>query len=346
MKNVCVIFGGMSCEHSVSCVSASFVCENLDKEKYNVYKIGITKSGEWRLFSGTVDDMRDGSWENAELPTCILSPDRGHKGLICDGKIIPVDVIFPVLHGAYGEDGAIQGLFELSGIPYVGCGVAASALGLDKVLSKMAYDTAGIPQADWLYFENAKLISPDEMCDRVEAKFEYPVFVKPANTGSSLGVSKAHDREELKNSIAEAVKIDKKVLVEEFIKGHEVECAVMGNDSPVASCIGEVKAAGEFYDFDSKYTDAASKTVIPAEIPAEYSERVRIEAIRAYRAIGAKGLSRADFFITEDGRVLVNELNTLPGFTSISMYPKLWMHEGLSYSGILDKLIELAFEAE
>lgn len=346
MENVCVIFGGMSCEHQVSCISASYVCENLDKNKYNVYKVGITENGEWKLFSGNVEKMRDGSWKEEELPTCILSPDRSHKGLLCDGKLLSVDVIFPVLHGAYGEDGCIQGLFELSGIPYVGCGVAASMLGMDKVLSKMAYDNAGILQADWLFFEDASILDDNEICAPVEEKFQYPVFVKPANTGSSIGVSKAHDRAELVLAVREAVKIDKKVLVEEFIKGHEVECAVLGNGSPKASCVGEVKSAGEFYDYDSKYCDSASETVIPAEIPVEYSEKVRREAIRAFRAIGGKGLSRADFFITEDGKVLVNELNTLPGFTSISMYPKLWINEGVSYSELLSKLIKLAYEAE
>ncbi len=345
MKNVCVIFGGMSCEHDVSCVSASYVCENLDKEKYKLYKIGITKTGQWKLFDGDTQKMREGGWEEESVP-CILSPDRSHKGLICGGEIIPVDVIFPVLHGAYGEDGAIQGLFELSGIPYVGCGVAASAIGMDKVLSKLAYAAAGIDQADWVYFENAEKMDADDLACAVEKKFSYPVFVKPANTGSSIGVSKAHDRQELKLAIAEAVKIDKKVLVEEFISGNEVECAVLGNDDPKASCIGEVMAAGEFYDYDSKYCDEASKTVIPADIDPEICERVRAEAVRAFRAIGAKGLSRADFFVTDDGRILVNELNTLPGFTSISMYPKLWIHEGISYAELLTKLIELACEAE
>ena len=346
MENVCVIFGGMSCEHQVSCVSASYVCENLDKSKYNLYKIGITKSGEWKLYDGDEDKMRDGTWCNGNLPTCVLSPDRRHKGLLCGSEIIPIDVIFPVLHGAYGEDGCIQGLFELSGIPYVGCGVSASMLGMDKVLSKMAYATAGIPQADWIYFDDVTLLSDSEIYEKVETKFIYPVFVKPANTGSSIGVSKAHDREELLKAVSDASKIDKKVLVEEFIKGHEVECAVLGNKNPEASCVGEVKSAGEFYDYDSKYCDSSSETVIPADIPNEYSEKVRKEAVRAFRAIGGKGLSRADFFITDSGDVLVNELNTLPGFTSISMYPKLWINEGVSYSELLTKLIKLAYEAE
>ncbi len=344
MKNICVIFGGMSGEHSVSCVSASYVIENLDKQKYNIYVIGITKSGAWKLFEGEPSQMREGTWEKNAEKSCILSPDRLHKGLICNNVLIPVDVIFPVLHGAYGEDGAIQGLFELSGIPYVGCGVSASALGMDKVLSKMAYETAGIPQAEWIYFEDVRGLSESEIYERVERKFSYPVFVKPANTGSSIGISKAKNRGELIGAVELARSVDYKILVEENIEGHEVECAVLGNAEPQASCVGEVLSAGEFYDFDSKYVNAESKTVIPAEISSELSERVRQEAVRAFCAIGGRGLSRADFFITKDNRILVNELNTLPGFTSISMYPKLWMHEGLTYSGLLDRLIELAEE--
>lgn len=342
MLNLCLIFGGMSGEHSISCVSASYVAENLDTEKYNVYKIGITKNGEWKLFDGDFEKMRDGTWYDESLKSCIISPDRSHKGILVEGKLISIDVLFPVLHGIFGEDGCIQGLFELSGIPYVGCGVAASMLGMDKVLSKLAYKDAGLLQADWIHFDDINSIPADDAAKKVEEKFSYPVFVKPANTGSSLGITKAHDRDELKNAFSIASEVDRKVLVEEFIAGHEVECAVLGNENPVASCVGEVLSAGEFYDFDSKYVDSSSKTAIPAELPEEISEKVRAEAVKAYKAIGAKGLSRADFFVTYDGRVLVNELNTLPGFTSISMYPKLWMHEGYSYSELLDRLIGLA----
>ncbi len=342
MINVCLVFGGMSEEHGISCTSASNIAENLNPEKYNVYKIGITKDGVWKLFDGEAEKMRDGTWFDESLPSCIISPDRSHKGIIADGKLIHIDVIFPALHGKLGEDGCIQGLFELSGIPYVGCGVAASALGMDKILSKLAYDAGGLLQADWVYFEDINAVSHDDAADTVEAKFGYPVFVKPANTGSSIGITKAHDRAELKAAFSLAATIDKKVLVEEFISGREVECAVMGNEIPIASAVGEVLSAGEFYDFDSKYVDAESKTAIPAQLPKEISEKVREAAVKAYTAIGAKGLSRADFFVTDDGRVLVNELNTLPGFTSISMYPKLWIHGGYSYAELLDRLIELA----
>lgn len=342
MINLCLVFGGMSGEHDVSCISASYVAENLNPEKYNVYRIGITKEGVWKFFEGDTAAMRDGSWYSENLPDCIISPCRGRRGIILNGKLIDIDVIFPVLHGAFGEDGCIQGLFELSGIPYVGCGVAASALGMDKVLSKLAYDAAGLLQADWIYFEDINAVSYDTAADDTERKFAYPVFVKPANTGSSIGITKAHNRDELIAAFETASKIDKKILVEEFISGHEVECAVMGNEIPVASCVGEVLSAGEFYDFDSKYTDSDSKTAIPAELPEDISEKVRALAVKAYNAIGAKGLSRADFFVADDGRILVNELNTLPGFTSISMYPKLWMQMGYSYTELLDRLIELA----
>lgn len=346
MKTVCVLFGGMSGEYEISCLSASYVVENLDQDKYTIIKVGITREGAWRLFSGSTQQMRDDSWTEGDCLPCILSPDREDHGLLVregDGlRRIALDVIFPVLHGTYGEDGSAQGLFDLSGIPYVGSGVAASALGMDKAFSNMIFDTLKIPQAGWLVFDDVTIES--DPAKRVEEQFSYPCFVKPANTGSSVGVFKAHNRQELCAALAEAAKVDKKVLVEEFVDGRELECAVLGNADPEVSSVGEVLPAGEFYDYTSKYHDEASRTVIPADIPPKASDTIREYAKRAYCALGCRGLSRADFFLGKNGTVYINELNTLPGFTTISMYGKLWEYEGVSYSALLDRMIALAEE--
>lgn len=346
MKKVCLLFGGMSEEYDVSCVSASYVADALDSSKYEVTKVGITKTGEWKLFCGTTQQMREHTWESGECLPCVLSPDRADGGLLVKHgngvEVCKIDVLFPVLHGAYGEDGCIQGLFRLSGIPFVGCSVAASALGMDKALSKMVFDTADIAQADWILFEDISGEIPERAAERVEQRFSYPVFVKPACTGSSLGITKAHDRQELLSAFITAEKIDKKVLVEETIVGRELECAAMGSDSPKISCVGEVLSAGEFYDYESKYFDDRSKTVIPADLTEEESERIRTAASKAYRALGCRGLSRCDFFLTKDGTVYINEINTLPGFTQISMFTKLWMAEGYTYPQLLDELIDCA----
>lgn len=346
LKKICVLFGGMSAEYDISCISASYVAEMLDPQKYEVIKVGITKEGRWLLFSGSTEEMRAHTWDQGDCVPCILSPDRKDHGLLVSGSagttVIPVDVLFPVLHGAYGEDGCIQGLFRLSGIPFVGCGVAASALGMDKVLSKMVFDSVQLHQAKWIMFENIDTVTPEEAVKRVEGAIPYPCFVKPACTGSSLGITKAHDRKELLEGLKIAREIDAKILVEETIVGREVECAVMGNESPEVSCVGEVLSAGEFYDYHSKYFDQASQTVIPARLTQEESEKIRACALKGYRALGCRGLSRCDFFLTPDGTVYINEINTLPGFTQISMFSKLWMEQGLTYGEILDKLIGFA----
>jgi len=346
LKRICVLFGGMSEEYDVSCVSASYVAEELDPSKYEVIKVGITREGEWKLFSGSTQEMRDHVWEQGDCVPCVLSPDRKNSGLWVDREMgmekIPVDILFPVLHGAYGEDGCIQGLFRMSGIPFVGCSVAASALGMDKALSKMVFDTAGLAQAKWVMFDDITCENPVDAAIRAEKEFPYPMFVKPACTGSSIGITKAHDREELLKAFEVAAKVDKKVLVEETIVGRELECAAMGNGVPKISCVGEVLSAGEFYDYESKYFDEGSKTVIPAALTQEESDKIRAAASNAYRALGCRGLSRCDFFLTADGTVYINEINTLPGFTQISMFSKLWMAEGYTYSQLLDELIGYA----
>lgn len=345
-KQICVIFGGESPEHEISRKSVTSILGNLDKEKYDTLAVGITKNGEWYLYDGDYGAIESGAWENVkDLKKAVISPDASEKALIVfDGdKVIKkhIDVIFPVLHGEYGEDGTIQGLFELSHIPYVGMGVPASANGMDKTFSKIVFDSVDIPQAAWVVVK--KNDSMAVKTEEIEKKLGYPCFVKPARTGSSVGVGKAHDREELKAALENAFKFDTKVLVEENIDGHEVECAVLGNDDAKASTVGEILPTVEFYDFDAKYNDNSTALQIPAKLSEETIETIRGYAVKAFNSLDGQGLSRVDFFVKHsDGSVVLNEINTLPGFTNISMYPKLWGAEGIEYSELLDKLIELA----
>ncbi|MBZ0098174.1 MAG: D-alanine--D-alanine ligase, partial [Taibaiella sp.] len=258
-----------------------------------------------------------------------------------------IDVVFPVLHGCNGEDGTIQGLFELAGIPYVGCGVLGSALGMDKGFAKIVFEKEGIPQGKYVVFTRKQINQDmDSLVRQVEALLTYPCFVKPSNAGSSVGISKAHDRRELAEALHFAARYDRRILVEEFIDGREVECAVLGNDEPVASTVGEVVPCNEFYDYEAKYNSGGSSTVIiPAHIPDELIQKIRDYAVRAFKALDLSGLSRVDFFVHKDtGEVFINEVNTLPGFTSISMYPKLWEASGIPYSKLIEKLIDLAVE--
>lgn len=350
--SVCVLFGGMSPEHEVSLRSAESVLNYLDPEKYNIFPVGITKQGDWVLFGGTDYSMLPtNAWlEHPGNRRAAISPVRG-QGLLCfEGDCVVrerLDVVFPVLHGENGEDGAMQGLLKLAGIPYVGPHVAASAVAMDKTLTKLVMDQAGITQAAWELVRSSELeVHMDKVIDRLEGKFAYPMFVKPAGTGSSVGVSKARDRNALEAALHGAAEFDGKILVEEFIDGQEVEVAVMGNDSPVASVCGEIDSGADFYDYDAKYVTDSSTAYIPARIPEDVTEQVRETAVRAYSAIGCQGLSRVDFFVTRgDHRVVFNEINTLPGFTSISMYPKLFVASGIPYAELLDQLLQLAVEA-
>ena len=350
MINLVIAFGGLSSEHPVSCVSASNVISNLDKTKYNVLKVGITKKGFWYLTEAAPSEIADGSWEkhDGNIPVT-LSASREVKGLIeiNGSRVFPVDCFWPVLHGKYGEDGTIQGLCEFAGIPCVGPGVCASAASIDKSVTKLIVGTTKVKQADYflaLYrrFRN----DPERIIREIEEHFgaKYPLFIKPACEGSSIGVYKVNDREELREGLGNSFRYDKKLLVEETIVGREVEVAVLGNDDPKASVVGEVLAANDFYDFDAKYENAASRTVIPADISEEASEKLRKSALKVYKALECRGLSRVDFFLCEDDRVVFNEINTLPGFTNISMYPKLWEVAGIPYSELLDTLVELAME--
>lgn len=351
--SVCVLFGGVSPEHEVSLRSAESVLNRLDPEKYHIHPVGITREGEWIRYGGTdYGKLPDGTWltDEGNRPAAI-SPVRGQGLLTFEGDCVvreQIDVVFPVLHGENGEDGSVQGLLQLAGIPYVGPHVAASATCMDKTLTKLVADNAGIRQAAW-HLATAEELSKNEdsVLDAVEGRFEYPVFVKPAGTGSSVGVTKAKNRAELLSALQIAAKYDRKILVEEFINGREVEVAVLGNASPAASICGEIDAGTEFYDYDAKYISDCAQLYIPARIDEATAEQVRDTAIRAYRALGCRGLSRVDFFVTHDGgEIVFNEINTIPGFTSISMYPKLFEASGIPYGTLLDELIELAQEAK
>ena len=350
--SVCILFGGISPEHEVSLRSAESVLNNLDHNKYNVFPLGITKNGDWILFGG--DDysmLPSGEWvDHPANRRAAISPVRGQGLLSFEGDCVVrerIDVVFPVLHGENGEDGAMQGLLQMAGIPYVGSHVAASAVAMDKTLTKLVVDNAGLTQAAWQLVRSSEAEERmDKILDGLESRFTYPMFVKPAGTGSSVGVSKAADRESLREALLAAGAYDEKILVEEFIHGREIEVAVMGNDSPVASICGEIDSGADFYDYDSKYVTDTSTAYIPARIPEDVAEQVRDMAVKIYKVVGAQGLSRVDFFVTYEGnRVVFNEINTLPGFTSISMYPKLFAASGIPYGKLIDNLLELALEA-
>ncbi len=348
---VAVIFGGQSTEHDVSKVSGSAVLKNLDKEKYDITPIYIGKDGIWYKYTKNIKEIE------------LLKIDEEITELEKIDNVLEFlktqELLFPVLHGLYGEDGTIQGLFELIKVPYVGCKVLASSMAMDKVYTKIVIDKAGIKQAKSEYIRkfndkciyvnknfDEEILSIEEICNKMEKNLKYPMFIKPSNSGSSVGVSRAKTKEELKTAIENASKFDKKILIEQGVLGHEVECAVLGNEEVISSRVGEIKAAEEFYSFDAKYNNQESKTMIPAEISEKTEEEIRKQAVKAFKAIDGKGLSRVDFFVEDEtGDIILNEINTLPGFTQISMYPKLFESVGIKYNKLLDKLIELALKA-
>ncbi|MCI8465642.1 MAG: D-alanine--D-alanine ligase [Lachnospiraceae bacterium] len=346
-QTVAVFFGGQSSEHEISCLSAANVADNINRDRYDVVLVGITKEGEW-LFVDSVEAVRSGSWKESTVRT-VLSPDASHHGLLILGanggtEIRRIDVAFPVLHGLYGEDGTIQGLFELAQIPYVGCGVLASAVSMDKLYTKQIVETLGIRQAAYVAVRKEELSCMETVVARVEEKISYPVFVKPCNAGSSRGVTKAENREKLVSGLLEAAEHDRKILVEETIIGREIECAVLGGSEVKASGVGEILAAADFYDYEAKYHNAESKTVVDPNLPEETVEELRRDATLIFRAVDGFGLSRVDFFVTRDGnQVVFNEINTLPGFTAISMYPMLWENRGIAKHQLVEKLIQMAF---
>lgn len=345
-----VLFGGRSAEHEVSLVSAASVINALDKSKYDILPIGITKEGRWVSAVNAVQLLKEhGALD--QLPEHVLLPDPRRQSLVNVSNAFPqnaerLDVIFPVLHGTFGEDGTIQGLFELADVPYVGAGVLGSAVGMDKTVAKTILRAAKIPvtkDVAFLYADYRK--APKPFIARIERELQYPCFVKPPNQGSSVGISKAHGRKELLAAIDLAGEYDRKVLVEKAaVKPREIELSVLGNDDPAVSLPGEIIPSNEFYDYDAKYVDGKSRAVIPAALPKPLVRRLQRCAAAAYRALDCAGMARVDFFVQRNGVFYLNEINTLPGFTSISMYPKMWEASGLPYAELLDRLIALALE--
>jgi D-alanine-D-alanine ligase len=345
-----VLFGGRSAEHEVSLVSARSVMKALDKKKYEVIPIGITKQGQWLVGERVVGLLESGTKIPPQLAQT-LPADPTIKSLInlkSPRQIsTKVDVIFSVLHGTFGEDGTVQGLLELANIPYVGAGVLGSAIGMDKIVQKMAFMANNLPTPAFTYFTASSWAqNGPKLALECQKRLKLPVFIKPANLGSSVGISKAHNIKELKQAIKLALKYDRRIIVEKSIeKAMEIECAVLGNDNPKASVAGQIIASNEFYDYNAKYVDGKSKALIPAPLPKAIMNKVRELAVQAFKVLDLAGMARVDFLVQKNPwRIYLNEVNTIPGFTSISMYPKLWENSGLPYAKLLDKLIALALE--
>lgn len=348
--NVGILFGGRSTEHEVSLQSAKSVLDAMDKEKYNVTLIGIDKTGHWHLndssqFLLNSNDPAHIALTRSEKDVVIV-PGEASQKLVCisDASIRnEIDVVFPVLHGAYGEDGTVQGLLKLANLPFVGAGVLGSAVGMDKDVAKRLLRDAGIPIANFLVCHKW---NRDSLTFAEASRYlGLPLFVKPANAGSSVGVSKVRTEEQFKQAIEAAFAFDSKVLIEEFIEGREVECSVLGNEQPIASRVGEIIAQSEFYSYEAKYIDESGALLeIPAKMPQATEDSIRETAVKAFRVLCCEGMARVDFFLTKDNRAVVNEINTIPGFTKISMYPKLWEISGIPYRELIDRLIQLALE--
>ena len=345
-----IVFGGRSVEHEVSLVSAASVINALDKEKYEIVPIGIAPTGKWLSSGGALRLLKEKKSIDNE-PEHVLVPDPRKQSLVVLGESgsveRPLDAIFPLIHGTYGEDGSLQGLLELADIPYIGAGVLGSAVGMDKIIQKELLLKAHIPvsPAVWFVYEIYKA-QQKKYITEIERKLKYPFFIKPANSGSSIGISKASSRKELLASIEQAAQFDRKILVEQGVENaREIECGVLGNDNPAASVLGEIVPSNEFYDYDAKYIDGKTTEIIPAKLPKPLAKKIQTYALDAFRVLDCAGMARVDFLLNRKTKhIVLNEINTLPGFTSISMYPKLWEVSGLSYSALLDKLIQLAIE--
>jgi D-alanine-D-alanine ligase len=357
-KKLAIVYGGKSGEHDVSLQTARSVINSVDPSKYECYPIYISRTGQWHngpRIEGKIErvELLDLTQEESRQELSALSegldtPTETREVVITDGfyetKQI-YDVVFPLLHGPNGEDGTVQGLLELLDVPYVGAGVLASAVGMDKVLMKTVFAQEGLPQGKYVHVLRTHWEKdPSAFIDKVEVTLGYPCFIKPANLGSSVGISKAKNREQLIKGIDSACQYDRKIIVEEFIEAREIELAILGNEDPMVSVAGEIVPSNEFYDYKAKYIDGKSAMIIPAEISEETYEELKQLAIRAYRSVDGTGLTRADFFLTKDGRIYINEINTMPGFTPFSMYPLLWQNTGVSYSELIDHLIDLALE--
>jgi len=348
-KRIAVLFGGRSGEHDVSLASARSVLSVLDRNKYEIFPVGISQSGTWYYGSNVLDHLSSGNVNDLEMVTIL--PDPGMSGLyrINSGNLellTPLDAVFPVLHGTFGEDGTLQGLLEMADLAYVGGGVLGSAVGMDKGVFKDVMRANDIPVVESILVLR-KYIEKNiyQVITLIESEFSYPVFVKPANLGSSVGISKCIHRSDLGEGLLEAAKFDRRILIERGVNAREIEISVLGNDDPRASVAGEVLPSRDFYSYESKYVDGSSGLSIPADIPTTTSDQIRAMAIKAFKAIDCSGMARVDFFLDKDnGKFYLNELNSLPGFTSISMYPKLWQASDLPYTALVDTLIELAFE--
>jgi D-alanine-D-alanine ligase len=354
-RRVVVLFGGRSAEHEISVISARSVLDALDPERYEAIPIGVTKLGRWRLLPAGPPALPAAATAT-ELPgvepstgdEVALDQEPGRQAIVApDGSRTEIDVVFPVMHGPYGEDGSIQGFLEMAGVPYVGAGVLGSAVGMDKAMQKVLFADAGIPVVEHLVVHERDWESDPARVRSDAGILGFPLFAKPAALGSSVGITKVHGPEALRPALEEAFRYGRKAVLERAVEGaREIECAVLGNDDPVASVAGEIVPRGhEFYDYEAKYLDEhGAELVIPADLPAEVLAEVRRLAVAAFRAIDGAGMARVDFFLTPEGRVLLNEVNTIPGFTSISMYPKLWEASGVAYPELVDRLIELAIE--
>ncbi len=346
-QRIAVLFGGQSGEHEVSVTSAQSILNAIDQDHYIVQTVGISKAGQW--FWDIAPEQLDKADPANNLQITLVTDPLNPRFIALDGTSLPndgkVDLIFPVLHGPLGEDGTIQGLFEMAGIPYAGSGVLGSALGMDKDRMKAVFAQAGLPIASHLTFLRTALKDDLNACiAQIEEKIGYPCFIKPANLGSSVGITKAHDRQQLTDGLKTAAVYDRKIVVEENITGHEVEVSVLGNDAPIASLAGEILPAKEFYDYEAKYHNEDSRLLIPAPLSDAVMNELKAAAVKAYQAVDAAGLSRVDFFVTEDNKIILNEINTMPGFTAISMYPKLWDCSGIPYPELISRLIELGLE--
>lgn len=344
--NVAVLFGGKSSEHEVSCSSVCNVLNLLKDDKYNIFKIGITKAGEWMLTEAPLAEIKSGAWEKhpSNEPAWIL-PDPTVKGLrTASGKEVKIDIALPIIHGKNGEDGTMAALFQLAGIPQITTSMTSAANSMDKGLTKLICEKAGIPQAAWVQIYSRDIVDMEGSVAKVEEALSYPVFVKPASEGSSVGISKCRTRAELEEGLRLAAKHDFKIIIEENIVGHEVEVAVLGNGELFASVVGEICPAADFYSYDAKYNDAESLLFIPAKIDGAVQEKLRATALEVFRAMECSGYARVDFFAKEDGSIVFNELNTIPGFTDISMYPKLMEASGIPGEELMERLIGLAME--
>lgn len=349
MKTVCVVFGGQSTEHGISCISAATIIDGIPKERYAVVTVGIAKNGDWFLYEGDAASLKNAQWETARgLTPVAFITHSAFPGLTVfreDGpQSVPVDVVIPVLHGKYGEDGTLQGLLDIAGIPYVGCGVLSSAACMDKAFTKLVVDTLGIRQAGYVLVRQGTGTAVEDGCDRAQARFGYPLFVKPCNAGSSYGVSKVNDRAALKSAVEAAFEHDTKVLIEQAIVGRELECAVLKKDKTVASGVGEIVTLSDFYSYEAKYVDDSSRTDTSPVLPDGVAERIRDASVRIFDALDGAGLARVDFFLeSATDEVVFNEINTFPGFTSISMYPMLMEKAGYPLPVLIEELILSAF---